>query len=66
MPIVTLVSNVKASQLPSDFQRAFVKLLASTLKKPEEGVALHVIPENRCSLGTADPDAPLAILNVGC
>jgi len=66
MPIVTLVSNVKAAQLSADFQRAFVKLLATALKKPEEGVALHLIPESRCSLGIADPDAPMALLNVGC
>ena len=66
MPIVTLFTNLvaeNAAKLDSNFRRSFIALVAETLGKPQEGVALIVQNgSDLCQLGPSDKAT--AILNV--
>jgi ABC-type metal ion transport system substrate-binding protein len=56
MPIIKLHTNlseeIAASKIDSNFRAALIKLMADSLQKPVEGVALIVYSgKNACQLG---------------
>ncbi|KAI1732954.1 macrophage migration inhibitory factor (MIF) domain-containing protein [Ditylenchus destructor] len=61
MPIVSLLTNLP-QQFTAEFRKSFLEVLAKSLKKGPELIALHLVSDKNCTLGVTDE--PAVILNV--
>lgn len=66
MPILTINTNVKASEVPSDFKSKATDLVAKSLSKPSSYIAVHVNPGQDISFGGSDEPAALCdLISIG-
>ncbi|KRY78328.1 Macrophage migration inhibitory factor -like protein [Trichinella pseudospiralis] len=66
MPIFTLNTNVKATDVPSDFLSSTSALLADILSKPESYVAVHLNTDQQLTFGgNTSPAAFGSLMSIG-
>lgn len=63
MPVFQVLTNVPASKVPADFKQKATKIIADSLSKPEEYIAVHVVPNQDISFGGTSE--PAALCNLG-
>ncbi|KRZ18487.1 Macrophage migration inhibitory factor -like protein [Trichinella zimbabwensis] len=66
MPIFTLNTNVKATDVPSDFLSSISTLIGDMLSKPESYVAVHINTDQQLSFGgSTNPAAFGTLMSIG-
>lgn len=66
MPILSVKTNVKASDVPADFKSKATDVVAKTLGKPVSYVAIHIEPDQNMSFGgTDEPTALCDLVSIG-
>ncbi|XP_071093140.1 macrophage migration inhibitory factor-like [Haliotis cracherodii] len=66
MPIFLLFTNLPASAIPKGFLLETTKMISKTVRKPEEGVAVRIHPDQMMSHGgTTDPCANSELQSIG-
>lgn len=66
MPVLTVQTNVAASQVTDDFLKQLSAKVAKALSKPEQYVAVHVSPAQKLFFsGTNEPAAIMELTSIG-
>lgn len=66
MPVLSVKTNVRAGNVPSDFKSRATDLVAKTLSKPASYVAIHIVPDQNMSFGgTDEPTALCELISIG-
>lgn len=66
MPVLTVNTNVSASNIPKEFKKNATDIIASVLGKPASYVAVHVKPDQDISFGNeTNPAALCDLMSIG-
>lgn len=66
MPVLTINTNVSATQIPKEFKKDATDVIASVLGKPASYIAIHVLPDQDISFGyETGPTALCDLISIG-
>ncbi len=66
MPLIKISSNLPKENFSDAFQIRIVDVIATTLRKPKQYVACHIIPDQMMSFGgSSEPCAQVVLQSIG-